>query len=300
MDEMFNSLPSAYTTIEGAKACKLSGEISSQLMEFAENRIAKLEEASKLSKSERSALRSKAISEAPMLIAIGACPSVLAAFQILDVQKKFLDAQNKKLPDASTAKQSSPSHADPAVPLGQDLPKVESSDQSDHFNTLPIKAGAYVRSKNDCEALLKNELEMIDFELNDDLRAFSTGENSCVISKITQLDANRLRVKADCQEFGEASQTTFILDRMADGNIHIDGNKRFFCPTPSTSPTSTDDVSTLIEQWQEFNGDCRGGSGDDPMTAKACDTRSDVSARLESLGYCYEGASTSTSTWNIF
>lgn len=68
---------------------------------------------------------------------------------------------------------------------------------------------------------------MIDFELNDDLRAFSTGENSCVISKITQLDANRLRVKADCQEFGEASQTTFILDRMADGNIHIDGNKDF-------------------------------------------------------------------------
>lgn len=57
-------------------------------------------------------------------------------------------------------------------------------------------------------------------------------------------------------------------------------------------------VSQLIEQWEELNENCRGGSGDDPDTMKACDQRTGVSDRLEAMGYCYNGETTASSEWN--
>jgi hypothetical protein len=43
----------------------------------------------------------------------------------------------------------------------------------------------------------------------------------------------------------------------------------------------------IIAQWQQQNGTCRGNSGDDPETMKACDRREVVGAALESVGWCY-------------
>ena len=43
----------------------------------------------------------------------------------------------------------------------------------------------------------------------------------------------------------------------------------------------------IIAQWQRQNGTCRGNSGDDPDTMKACDRREVVGAALQSVGWCY-------------
>lgn len=43
----------------------------------------------------------------------------------------------------------------------------------------------------------------------------------------------------------------------------------------------------IISQWQEQNGDCRGGSGDSDETLKACDRREAIGAKLEAVGWCY-------------
>ena len=44
------------------------------------------------------------------------------------------------------------------------------------------------------------------------------------------------------------------------------------------------DTAALMTAWQALNEDCRGGSGDDPQTLKACDRRTVVSNALRSHG----------------
>ena len=39
----------------------------------------------------------------------------------------------------------------------------------------------------------------------------------------------------------------------------------------------------------DLNEQCRGGSGDDPETTKACDQREQVSAELRQLHICFAG-----------
>jgi hypothetical protein len=46
-------------------------------------------------------------------------------------------------------------------------------------------------------------------------------------------------------------------------------------------------VSALINRWQDENGRCRGGSGDDPKTYQACDERSATGNKLAEAGWCY-------------
>lgn len=43
----------------------------------------------------------------------------------------------------------------------------------------------------------------------------------------------------------------------------------------------------IIAQWQKQNGTCRGNSGNDPETMRACDRREVVGAALEAVGWCY-------------
>ncbi|MDK1386482.1 hypothetical protein QN224_13810 [Sinorhizobium sp. 8-89] len=43
----------------------------------------------------------------------------------------------------------------------------------------------------------------------------------------------------------------------------------------------------IISQWQQQNGDCRGGRGDSDETWKACDRREAIGAKLEAVGWCY-------------
>ena len=43
----------------------------------------------------------------------------------------------------------------------------------------------------------------------------------------------------------------------------------------------------LIAQWQEQNGACRGGSGDSADTLAACDRRERITAKLQTVGWCF-------------
>jgi hypothetical protein len=162
---------------------------------------------------------------------------------------------------------------------------------------LPIASGAYVEKKSLCTDLRNGELDMIDFQLDENRRSFSTGENSCVVSSIKSLSASRLKVEADCDEFGELSQFGFFLDKLPSGDIRVNGDDLFFCSVEKGDQASKQSVSGLIEQWEELNENCRGGSGDNPDTIKACDQRAEFSERLGTLGYCYDGETNAASAW---
>lgn len=43
----------------------------------------------------------------------------------------------------------------------------------------------------------------------------------------------------------------------------------------------------LIASYRVLNSACRGGSGDDPRTQKACAERDRIVAGLQQAGYCY-------------
>lgn len=45
----------------------------------------------------------------------------------------------------------------------------------------------------------------------------------------------------------------------------------------------------LEKTYLDLNEQCRGGSGDDPDTIKACDQREQVSAQLRQLHICFAG-----------
>ena len=52
-----------------------------------------------------------------------------------------------------------------------------------------------------------------------------------------------------------------------------------------------DDSVALVTAWQALNEDCRGGSGDDPRTMKACERRTVVSNALRSHGCRFQADS---------
>lgn len=55
----------------------------------------------------------------------------------------------------------------------------------------------------------------------------------------------------------------------------------------SCGETENRDVETLKREWEDANGKCRGGSGDNPDTLSACDRRDKLTENLESSGWCY-------------
>lgn len=75
-------------------------------------------------------------------------------------------------------------------------------------------------------------------------------------------------------------------------------------PAPASVPPSKSDSidpvsptpKQLIQEWLEANEDCRGGSGDDPETWKACDRRGEVREKLLTAGYC-EATSKRSAPW---
>ena len=53
----------------------------------------------------------------------------------------------------------------------------------------------------------------------------------------------------------------------------------------------SDDSVALVTAWHALNEDCRGGSGDDPQTMKACDRRTVVSNALRAHGCRFQAES---------
>ncbi|MDX8521122.1 hypothetical protein [Mesorhizobium dulcispinae] len=66
-----------------------------------------------------------------------------------------------------------------------------------------------------------------------------------------------------------------------------------FSARPSQEQSPTNEAkkafppTKLIRQWQVANENCRGGSGDDPQTEKACATRDALGRQLEAAKWCY-------------
>ncbi|MFJ7312514.1 hypothetical protein ACIQVE_07035 [Pseudomonas sp. NPDC098747] len=57
----------------------------------------------------------------------------------------------------------------------------------------------------------------------------------------------------------------------------------------------------LLEQAMSLHSQCRGGSGDDPKTWKACDKQEIPAKELQKLGWCYgeSGQSGSEEKWHL-
>ncbi|WP_421590753.1 hypothetical protein [Shinella sp. M27] len=290
----FGKLESAYVAMAGAKACDLEWDIGPRLLLIATQHVKKLEKASEYRPLELKVLQGIAAEQAPMLVALGGCGDILVAFKALEQDRPHQTEDH--IVTTTDQQQKAPLSTD-QQPLAEVSKEPETTATDD--TQLPIAAGAYVRKRSFCDDLRAGQLEMIDFDLEENGRSFSTGENACVISSIKPLSASRSQVKADCDEFGETSQMTFMLDKLPSGDIRINGDDHFYCSIAATTATYQKTVETLIEQWADEEENCRGGSGDDPSTLEACERRSVVSARLERLGYCYEGETTASSEWKL-
>lgn len=57
-------------------------------------------------------------------------------------------------------------------------------------------------------------------------------------------------------------------------------------PTVAGSPRPKS-AKSMIADWSDLNGRCRGGSGNDPRTMSACDDRDALSANLDATGWCH-------------
>ncbi len=59
------------------------------------------------------------------------------------------------------------------------------------------------------------------------------------------------------------------------------------------------DVQELITKWSKLNDRCRGGSGDDPATWRACSERDVLFKQIQTRGYCWgaEGQIEADKTW---
>jgi hypothetical protein len=63
----------------------------------------------------------------------------------------------------------------------------------------------------------------------------------------------------------------------------------FISVLPSIAQTANPpkDVASLITKEMELNDKCRGGSGDNPATFKACEERDNLIPIIKSKGWCY-------------
>ncbi|WP_304274469.1 hypothetical protein [Caulobacter segnis] len=71
---------------------------------------------------------------------------------------------------------------------------------------------------------------------------------------------------------------------------------------PAAAPSSVVEsapppVAALIRRWYAQNDRCRGGSGDDPSTALACDDRETTAGKIDELGWCYGENPARQTTW---
>ena len=58
-------------------------------------------------------------------------------------------------------------------------------------------------------------------------------------------------------------------------------------PSATAGTSSSGDAAGMIATWGRLNQDCRGGSGSDPATQRACDQRDALYNRIEAAGFCY-------------
>lgn len=100
---------------------------------------------------------------------------------------------------------------------------------------------------------------------------------SCTVSGVVEWYANspaRSRMSSGAAEF------TLVWDS-ATGKIVSEVGKVLATDKNVLEPTR------ILAQWQNENGNCRGGSGDSDETWKACGRRDAIGKKLEAVGWCY-------------
>ncbi len=99
----------------------------------------------------------------------------------------------------------------------------------------------------------------------------------------------------------ERLQTDFKLRRDPAVMVMLDGlRSNMPCnPAPVASDTLPKDVTLLIAQAETLNDKCRGGSGDDPATEKACGERDVVFRKIKAKNWCWghDGQVSADRTW---
>lgn len=124
LEKMFDRLEPAYTTMAGAEECGLRLEIGPRLWRYAEMRVKDLEARSRLSDEQLGAKRETAKAEGRQVAGIGACGSVLIAFQVLDELRK---ATGQPYPDDDApSTKAKPSPGSVALKKKQDIPSLVS------------------------------------------------------------------------------------------------------------------------------------------------------------------------------
>lgn len=99
----------------------------------------------------------------------------------------------------------------------------------------------------------------------------------------------------------ERLQTDFKLRRDPAVMVMLNGlMSNMPCKTaPVTSDTPPKDVTLLIAQAETLNDRCRGGSGDDPATEKACGERDVIFRKIKAKNWCWghDGQVGADRTW---
>lgn len=152
---------------------------------------------------------------------------------------------------------------------------------------LPIPDGVYLKESH-CALYQNNELDFLDFTVENGGRIIGLPESSCLVASSKQISSTRYGVVADCNEFGELWQYSIFLDVISKTNIRIDGTDLYLCEQAGGKESLTSlSVASLIERWHVLNEACRGGFGTDPKTHKACEDRYDAHLILAKQKYCY-------------
>ena len=60
-----------------------------------------------------------------------------------------------------------------------------------------------------------------------------------------------------------------------------------FMACSGSASAQSPEATQAMRRWDDANGRCRGGSGDNPATMKACDERESLYQAAVRLGWCY-------------
>ena len=131
---------------------------------LATQHVKKLEKASEYRPLELKVLQGIAAEQAPMLVALGGCGDILATFKALEQGRQHQPQDHIVTTDDQ--QQSAPMSTD-QQPLAEVSKEPEATVIGD--TQMPIAAGAYVRKRSFCYDLRAGELEMIDFDLEENV-----------------------------------------------------------------------------------------------------------------------------------
>ncbi|TAV92049.1 hypothetical protein [Rhizobium leguminosarum] len=116
-------------------------------------------------------------------------------------------------------------------------------------------------------------------------RAYSVRHGSETVSCIVTC-----RISGTVEWFSRSVQRGKVSSGIADFQVVWDPQSKKILAENSKvlkADKGPAEPSRLIAQWSEENGSCRGNSGDDPETWKACERREAIGAKLDKIGWCY-------------